>query len=332
MPHVRAPAPIVLCSLAVLLALGPAGRAMAQAAPPAPVSSSAASTAGTTASPAAVPTTAPAASSTPAATDPKAAASHSATAHVSEFRALRLSRLVGMPVRTAQGEPVGSVHDVIVNAANGRVRYALVSLGGKDAGGARLAPVPVGEFRMSSQRDALLLAARARPRLDPLAFAASAWSDAWLREPGRLAQLDRAWGLPARTGSAIAVRRGSTLLRRAVSTPGGEPLGQLEEVVVHLNQQRVNYAVLRLTSAAGGGGDKHVAVPMMRLRSGPAEGAALVLEVDARQLAAMPALDYAQQQNPNDRAFTAEIGRQLSRFAGVGGAGPGAARTAPQAN
>lgn len=249
---------------------------------------------------------------------PDTSAARSPSANVSEFRALRMGRLIGLDVRTPKGEPVGKVHDLIVDASNARVRYVVMAFEPGVLPGERLAPVPVGQFGMGPQRNSLVY--KPRPAtLEKVALEKAQWSDAWLREPARLAQLDRAWGLDQRTGKR-PVRRGSTLLGQPVVGPDGAGIGRIEEVVVHLNQQKVNYAILRV-DAAQAGQDKRLAVPMALFKRPADGGAAFVLDVRKDKLQALPGLGMAQQQNPNERAFVADINRHLAAF-GTPGAPP----------
>lgn len=263
---------------------------------------------------------------------PETTPAPAASANVSQFRPMRISRVIGMPVHNPQGAAIGKVHDLMVNTTNGRVRYVVVAFDPAVLAGDRLVPVPVSQFRRP-QRDALSY--NPKPdRLEKVAIRKADWNDAWLSDPQRLAQLDRAWGLSQRT-AAVKVRRGSTLPGQQVRSPAGEVVGEIEDVVVHMNQQKANYAIVH-AAPAWAGQDKHLAVPMTLLRAGAAGGAP-VLAVDKAKVQAMKGLAYEQQQNPTERAFVADINRHLAAFStapavrGDPGASPRAAPEAPPA-
>ncbi|WP_167784766.1 PRC-barrel domain-containing protein [Ramlibacter rhizophilus] len=252
-------------------------------------------------------TTAPATSPTPGA---EAGASHSAKASVAQFRAVRMSRLIGMPVQSPKGEAVGTVRDLIVNANNARVRYLVLEPAPGLLGADRLVPVPMTEFKLDPQQPRLSYSPN-RDRLQGVALAKAEWSDAWLQDAKRLAALDRAWGLGRPLGSAPKLRRGSSLIGQPVQSAKGEPIGKIHDLVVHLNQQRANYAVVRF-DAQWAGEDKRLAVPMNRFKSG--EG--FVVDLNQDRVKATQGISHAQDQNPNERSFVAEIDRQLATFAG----------------
>ncbi len=55
---------------------------------------------------------------------------------------IRTSQVIGMTVRNMDGKDIGTVNDIVLNAATGRVRYAAVSYGGFLGMGDKLFAVP----------------------------------------------------------------------------------------------------------------------------------------------------------------------------------------------
>ncbi|HVL54915.1 MAG TPA: PRC-barrel domain-containing protein [Burkholderiaceae bacterium] len=70
---------------------------------------------------------------------------------------LRMSRLIGMDVRNPQGENLGSIHDVIVDAQSGEARYAVIGFGGFLGLGERLFAYPLQSLQLGPERDRVVL-------------------------------------------------------------------------------------------------------------------------------------------------------------------------------
>ena len=66
---------------------------------------------------------------------------------------VRASQLIGMNIQNPEGEGVGEVHDIVVDANNGRVRYAAVTYGGLFGLGNKLFAVPFEAFEVRTQAD-----------------------------------------------------------------------------------------------------------------------------------------------------------------------------------
>jgi sporulation protein YlmC with PRC-barrel domain len=239
-----------------------------------------------------------------------AGASHSAKANVAETRAVRASRAIGMDVRGRQGETIGQVRDLLVNTRTGLVRYVVLSRGRETANGERVAPVPVSRLTLGPARQSLVYDGMPE-RLEKVTVPQSDWNDLILRDPDRLAQLDSAWGLQRRTAARL-VRPASTLLGQPVSNPAGTRVGEIEDLVLHINQSRASYAVLRLDRNASGD-EKRIAVPLRALTSGASQ-AALSLNINPARLQALKGFSREAYQNPNDPAFVVQASGHLGAF------------------
>lgn len=244
-------------------------------------------------------------------------ASHSAKANVAESRAVRASRAIGMDVRGRHGEAVGQVRDLLVNTQTGLVRYVVLSRGRDTVGGERVAPVPVTRLRLGPARQSLVYEGTLE-RLEKATVQQPDWSERNLQDPDRLSQVDKTWGLQQRTVARL-VRPVSPLLGQAVMNPAGAPIGEIEDLVLHINQAKGSYAVLKLARNASGD-DKRIAVPLRALSSG-AGPQALTLRMDAARLLALKGFSREAYQNPNDPAFLAEATRHLGAFSSGPAAG-----------
>jgi sporulation protein YlmC with PRC-barrel domain len=104
-----------------------------------------------TATPLATTTTAmPAVTASPNALGTPTAVNSAATSPQNKGEMMRgvllASKLIGMDVQDAQGEGLGEVEDILVEAQTGTVRYLVVGAGGILGLGEKLIPVPVKAF------------------------------------------------------------------------------------------------------------------------------------------------------------------------------------------
>jgi sporulation protein YlmC with PRC-barrel domain len=65
----------------------------------------------------------------------------------------RASKLEGMPVRNPAGEKLGSVHDLVIDVANGKVAYVAMSFGGILGFGEKLFAVPFNQLKFEHGQD-----------------------------------------------------------------------------------------------------------------------------------------------------------------------------------
>jgi sporulation protein YlmC with PRC-barrel domain len=71
---------------------------------------------------------------------------------VTTGRTIRASQLIGMNIQNSQGDSVGEINDLVLDAANGRIRYAAVTYGGFLGVGNKMFAVPWEAF--TARRDA----------------------------------------------------------------------------------------------------------------------------------------------------------------------------------
>ena len=76
------------------------------------------------------------------------------TASARAVRDARLSQLIGMNVRDAQGRGIGEIEDLVVDLQNGRVQYAVLGFGGFLGLGEKLFAFPMSAFKVASNAGA----------------------------------------------------------------------------------------------------------------------------------------------------------------------------------
>lgn len=101
--------------------------------------------------------------------------------------------------------------------------------------------------------------------------------------------------------------RASELIGMNVQSPQGESLGEIRDLIVDVNNQRVHYAVLSFGGFLGMG-NKQFAYPV-RMFGQTADGEQLVLNVNREQLRDWPGFEEGRQPNWNDERYRSEVDR-----------------------
>jgi sporulation protein YlmC with PRC-barrel domain len=179
---------------------------------------------------------------------------------------IRASQLTGMEVKNAQGEDLGEVKDIVIDARSGKVEYVALAHGGILGIGEDLFAYPVSAFSRGADRDELVLNADVTEEQleDSQGFNDENWPK--LRsDEGYWAGIDRRFGADrpgdASTGSSAGQERSfvraSEIADKSVQDRAGNDLGQIEDLVVNLNDGQVRFAVIDTA-----GDDTLVPVPM----------------------------------------------------------------------
>ena len=180
---------------------------------------------------------------------------------------IRMSRLNGMQVKNAQGEDVGEVKDIVVDANTGKVAYVALSHGGFLGIGEDLFAYPVSRFEMGAQGETLVLKAEVtEEQLDEReGFNDGNWPklrqdrDYWAQIDERFAGEDSAsaGGTAQRAAQERAFVRGSELVGESVTDRADHAIGEIDDLVVSLRDGAVRFAAIDTA-----GDDKLVPVPM----------------------------------------------------------------------
>lgn len=226
-----------------------------------------------------------------------------------QSRQVLASRLIGMGVRDGQGMDLGEIQDLAIDAKSGQVRYALVEFDSGYLAGDRTVPVPLKEFRLSSNGNSLVQANAKKDQLQKLAVKASDWNGTFLGNEERLAQLDQAWGLPRQAGASLM--RGNTVMDKEVQDRSGADIGEIEDLLIDMDRQKVNYAMLEF-ERSWLKPEKTVAVPFNAFsRTG---GEKFVMDVNREKLRDLQGLTPEQRRNPDDPQVAAIVERHIVFF------------------
>ena len=216
--------------------------------------------------------------------------------------------LLGAPVQSEAGATVGTVDDVVVDAASGRLLSVVVSPAPSLRADGQLVAVPSDVVQLAPAADAAATPRAVRLRgltEDQLrtapGFARERWPDS----------ADRSWLARMRThfgGNAppdeasLQPERLSTLAGRDVEDSQRAAVGRVAEVAVDLRQREVALALVD-TSSDLGPADRQLAVPYAALRQAepatpaasapgqPAARRAFALGLSRERLSAAPRVD-----------------------------------------
>jgi sporulation protein YlmC with PRC-barrel domain len=222
---------------------------------------------------------------TPPATVTRAAAPFNA-----EF--MRATKLIGKPVRGADGTSIGDLKDLLVDLTRGEVRYAIF---GYDPGAfkpEKVYAVPINELILASDGRSLSHANLSRDTIDDAGIAKNEWPLA-LKRRGAIDIAPEG----AMSGQG-PLWRASELVGKDVSGRDGKDIGDIKELVIDMKSGKVRYAVL----AFGPGWarpDRLFAFPLESFKPEPGKDE-LMLAIDRERLASMKSFDPKQWHTADD--------------------------------
>jgi sporulation protein YlmC with PRC-barrel domain len=164
-------------------------------------------------------------------------------------RDMRASQLMGKQVTNAQGENLGKIEDLIVDADSERVRYGVVSFGGFLGLGDKLFVIPVGSFGAGAQQDQLVLnidkeRLKKAPGLDRNKRP-DFGKDSWRREVDRFYFTENKTGQPSAGARLMSAK---DLIGTKVNDRAAHNAGKIADVVVNFGNGRA-YTVLDFDKA-----------------------------------------------------------------------------------
>jgi sporulation protein YlmC with PRC-barrel domain len=279
-----------------------------------------------------------------------------------KIRDMRASKIIGADVQSAKGEQLGDVKDLIVNADDGKVNYAIVAFGGVLGFGEKLFAYPMDRFQPSSDGSKLVLNASEEEMKNAPGFDRSAWPT-WGRG-GYRGEVEKHFGQTAQAGGDLL--RMSDMLNNKVVDRSGKEVGQVEDAVVSVRDGKVRYVALEPDKDLNMG-DRLVMLPMTAIRATgeqqvekrqqaqerqpgqpqqPAQARQqqqqqqqaqrqdqdlqLVLNIEPRQLQKARAFRQDQWPNLNDQAFQREMDSYVAAFPSGARAGTSAGATGTQ--
>lgn len=203
------------------------------------------------------------------------------------------SRLVGAGVSDTAHEKHAEIIDLMVDCSNERVACAIVRCEDVDE---RDFAVPLSELRFTTNEDGDQVVTLSREALaSQKSFAAGEFelvSNLDIDGVSRTTRLHRA----------------SEVRGTAIENSAGESLGEIDDIVVNLNDGDVPFAVVAIGGFLGIGEDRHpVPVNAFRAPSGEPESDTLVLDIPKERLESAPHFPRGQYPNPTDEAYITKL-------------------------
>jgi sporulation protein YlmC with PRC-barrel domain len=186
------------------------------------------------------------------------------------------------------------------------VRYAVLAFDQGILSGDRLFAVPTTELKWGANKNEVVYDMR-REQLEKAGVEKSRWSDA-SRDREYLASLDRIYGIvqPSQHSRAF---RASELLGKDVNARQGEDVGEIRDLVIDMNAQRVHYAVLSF-DPGWTAPEKLYAFPLRAFRFTDDKDE-LALDIDKSRLQAMRSFDQKLWTTYTTPVFVTDIDRYL---------------------
>jgi sporulation protein YlmC with PRC-barrel domain len=204
------------------------------------------------------------------------------------LRIQKASDLIGKSVQNTRGEPLGKVHDLAIDAEHGRVAYAVLSFGGFLGMGDKWFAVPTGALTLPADCKQFVLAVDK----DRLKGATGFDKDRWpkMDDPSWSTKVHEFYGQrpywmnegEGSTPTDARIQKASDIIGRAVQNDRGEELGQIQDLVIDPDRNRVSYVVMTFGGFMGLG-EKLFAIPAGVLKM-PGTGGYAVLSVEKEQL------------------------------------------------
>lgn len=238
-------------------------------------------------------------------------------------RDVRASKLIGRNVENAQGDNLGEVKDLIIDTANQRVHYAVLSFGGMLGLGDKLFAYPVSAFKPQVDGDKLVLNVDKDKLKNAPGFDKDKWPD-WSDNRYR-SSVDKYFktGNAKDTGHPVRMVRASQLIDKDVNDRNGKDVGEIEDLVVNMSTGKIPFVVLDFDKAWSPD-DKLLPLPLTALNFPSKKSKDIVLNLDRNQLDMArgfdddhwPDLNSAEFRN-NMKAHLAAIGKPARTSGGA---------------
>ena len=227
------------------------------------------------------------------------------------IRLMRASKLIGRNVENPQGENLGEIKDLVIDANNERVFYAILEFGGFLGLGEKLFAYPVRAFNRSSGNDKLVLDVEKEKLKAAPGFARDKWPN-WLTY-GK--QVDRYYGETVKLKALPNQKliRASELIGKDVDDRVGKDVGEIDDIVLNMNSGKIHYAVLEFDQSWNLN-DKLIALPM-RAFTYVADNQDLMLNVNKESIDIKRAYEKESWPDINDNNYRVETDRYLGSLA-----------------
>jgi sporulation protein YlmC with PRC-barrel domain len=182
--------------------------------------------------------------------------------------AMRASKIIGANVENANGDDIGEIKDMMVDARNERVRYVVLSHGGVLGIGDKLFAYPMSMVETKGADSDKLVMNVNKEKLDKApGFDRDKWPD--FASNGKYSgQVDQYYGASARHDGEKAgnLVRASDLIGKNFDDANGKDAGEIEDLIVDSTSGNVEYAIVDFDDSWAKKTDgKLVAIPLSNI-------------------------------------------------------------------
>ena len=199
----------------------------------------------------------------------------------------RASKLIGSPVKTVQGQKIGTVYDLVLTPELNNVSYAVVSTGGLFGMGRQLHAIPWSAIQTGID-GAIAVPISVQEFQEDRGFPSDRWpsegNPRWLSRAGERTEEVTYDVATAADQKSIQQRRVSRVKGMTVKGPEDRNIGSVQDLVVATDTGRIPYTIISLGGLLGLG-EKYSAVPMSAVNFNPQQRIARV-EVSEQALQA----------------------------------------------
>lgn len=195
--------------------------------------------------------------------------------------AMRASRIIGENVIDAQGDKLGEIEDLVIDANGQAVRYAVLSHGGVLGVGEKRFAYPVSLLKTKDGSDDLVLNV-SKEKLEKAPGMESGKSPF---DNDYAAEVDRYYGTSSDASTNRQLVRASELIGKDIDDRSGKDAGEIEDLIVDLAGNRVEYAVVDFDDSWAKESDgKLVAIPLESLKMPADKDDKLVIDTPAEKV------------------------------------------------
>ncbi len=234
------------------------------------------------------------------------ARSAASTEAVAQPRAMRASKLIGADVENAKGENLGEIKDLVVDAQNERVRYAVLSHGGVMGIGDKLFAYPVSMLQArSGDADEFVLDVNKEKLEQAPGFDKNKWPD-W-GDNAYTSRIDQYYGASGRVDGQRDPKMvlASDLIGKNLDDRAGKDAGEIDDLIVDASTGRVQYAVVDFDDSwTQQAEDQLVAIPLSSIAVSGEKNDKLVIDVPRERIDMSLAFSKDRWPDFNDPSWT----------------------------
>lgn len=227
------------------------------------------------------------------------------------FRIERASDLIGKSVMNPQGERLGAVQDLAIDAERQRVAYAVLSFGGFMGVGEKWFAIPTASLSLPEDGEHFILAVEKDRLKNATGFDKDRWpsmgDSTWSVQVHEYYGVKPYWASDGEgsTPTDLRIQKATEIIGRSVQNDRGENLGEIKDLVIDPDRYRIAYVVLTFGGIMGVG-DKLFAMPAGVLQM-PGTGGYAVIKTDKDQLKRATGFDQSNWPNLAEPTFATGI-------------------------